>query len=255
MRPSLKVFDHKYCTNLESLTSILNTEGIILIKDIPINESNYFLKDYSRKLGVPSIVSNRYPNIQDGYIHILENTIQPIINKLGKEVISSTSHKFDLHTDEFFSLNMADYVILFCQEKDEKNEGLSTYAHLEDIISDISSNWINLLLGNNFPCRNRLIPILFYENGKLRIRFNSYEILDNLTLVGSDRSILINDIVQGVSKILSKHKKKILLLKGDCLIINNKTTLHGRTGFDFNSSRLFKRIRICSRSNIGLQSV
>ncbi|TAF63562.1 MAG: hypothetical protein EAZ55_13300 [Cytophagales bacterium] len=231
------IHSNHFENNAHKILQNLGIGNAVLIKNVP-TQDNISLLSYCDILGVPSKATIRYPNLQDDFIHIVQDSQVPIKDKNDNIVISSTSQEFDLHTDEYFHSNPADYVLLHCIKADENNGGLSRICFLSKILDKIPEWLYQNLQEEIYPCRKKKTSILFTEKDRLKIKFNPYEILRDC------ENPIIENAVKELLNIAHQRMIHFALEEGDCLILNNKEVLHGRTAFSKNSGRLLKRVRL-----------
>lgn len=234
---------------LKELTNItkeqLHNEGLLIIKNFPNN--NRIITDFSYYFGEPSLSGIKKNNtdevVESEFIRRIELTDQPIKNSIGKRVLSSTSDFFALHTDEYYELNPSKYLILLCVIPDKYKGGKTIISDIREVVKKLPHETIIYLQKNIFPHPAKEISILSSEMKKFYIRYNRYAIESALATTHKNIKIK-HEHLNTFDHQLTKCSKSILLSKEDCLILDNKRILHGRTSFFKNSKRFLKRIRI-----------
>lgn len=155
-------------------------------------------------------------------------------------LLSASSLAFPMHTDCSFLEKTADIVILYCVENSDTG-GESLLLNINDIIPLLPADYIRLLLTKKFAVYSKIYPVLEQWQDRYLIRFNLDEFLANdppdPTGIVSDLKPL-TDLLKDPS-----HFITVKLKPNECLIINNRTCLHGRYAFEGNSRRLFYRAR------------
>ena len=161
---------------------------------------------------------------------------------------SRTASALAPHTDGTFLPRPYDMLILQCVLPDEIG-GETILVAIDDIIAKLSSHQIYSLREAAFPFGGLIAPVLSgplsgqdiryyrgqidhsYEKGIARPQRGAVETLEFLDQILRDPGAQF----------------QFKLAAGDVLIVNNKKTLHGRTGLPEDSERLLFRSRIFSR--------
>lgn len=152
---------------------------------------------------------------------------------------------FEYHTDQAYNRDpemVPNTVMLSCIRNNEKSA--TTYATLEDIISDLTTEELNILRLNEFEfCLgrpeegkgSRLGPVI----DKQGIRLGT----DMLT-----HGEHADAVLKRVRELAAKHAVEVILEPGQTLVIPNRQTVHARTGFepsiDPTSRRWLQRVDI-----------
>ncbi len=224
---------------------LLDTDPIIILKNFP-TQTNKALVELSLGLGVPNRnTSSIQVDMEDSFIYNVEARQEGVKDDEGNWIYSTTHHEFNCHTDGSNNENPYDWVLLLCVRPD-LGGGESILFDIQDIISELSLQTIQLLSQPVYPFYFGLAPILTPDGSSYEIRYNRrdidvYEKSRQLAIPADCKKAL--DHLDQVIK-FSNTKLRFLLNQGDCLIINNKKVLHGRTAFNHNSNRLLKRVRL-----------
>ena len=183
------------------------------------------------------------------YNHIddVKSRKKKITKKNGLLLSSASNDTILLHTDCSYLKKYVDYMILFCIEPAE-NGGESTILSINKLISELSKKTVHTLCNSDFPFRFGFSPVLHLNKNIYHIRFHYGEIITSAKQINFEFSTDQLDALNELrDKLLSsKYILRRKLLKNECLILNNKYTLHGRTSFKGNK-RLLRRVRIISK--------
>jgi alpha-ketoglutarate-dependent taurine dioxygenase len=159
----------------------------------------------------------------------------------GGSILSASNLVFPLHTDCSYLDKPADVVTLYCVENSESG-GESLLLNINKIIPLLPQDYLHLLLTQKFRIYSKEYPILEQSGSLYTIRYSIDEMLSSYpeSEHGSLRSTLepLNNLLNDPS-----HYLTIKLHPNDCLIVNNRTALHGRHAFEPNSRRVFLRAR------------
>jgi hypothetical protein len=168
---------------------------------------------------------------------------------MGLPIYSTTADEFPLHTDEYREPNPSDTVLTLCVEPDLGGEGVSFVVPLEPVVSVLPDDLTSVLSREEFPTEYGLCSILSASDGGLSVKYNRREIHRFAELRRISLSSELADALDRFDAALKSAPRRIELLleRGDCLVLNNRTTLHGRTRFDQRSHRLLKRLRLHRR--------
>lgn len=135
-------------------------------------------------------------------------------------------------------------IILHCVRQAQEG-GQSVLAPLGELLAKLSPGTVTRLQRADFPSRAGLAAVLMTSGGgSLSIRYKRTEIercsrhLD-LALTAEQRAALdqLDDAIER-----SRHHLK--LMPNECMVIDNRTVLHGRTAFPSQSLRLLRRVKV-----------
>jgi alpha-ketoglutarate-dependent taurine dioxygenase len=195
--------------------------------------------------------------------HNSHNTpIWDIKSRQSESVVNTFSEHADeaeLHTDSQYSERPEDHFALYCVEKALCKGGESFFLKVEDIVNDLNESVegrevISFLKDSKYPY---IVPDVFKRNlqgppeftfgyilkdGEMRFRLDAIE-----RALAIDPTLCTKkqvDIFKFLKDTIFDSKKVIYtyLENNECLFINNKTMLHGRTKF-VDPNRHLLRIR------------
>lgn len=252
---------NQYAGSLKSLAAIakkdLDTEGYIVIQNfdndcISIQEKKEKFLSFSEFIGLP--ISH---DIKGTIIWDIKNNAA---SKSFIKTFSEHNHEADLHTDSQYSSYPEDYFGLLTLKRASCGGGISYLLSLQNILKELKSTskglaMMEILMQEKFPF---VVPNVFKKHSskkveyvlgtiltKTEIRYRTDTIqkaLDYHPSICTPRQIAafhyLRDLVRN-----SVYTHKFFLEKGDLFLINNKTTLHGRSSFEDNERHLL-RIRM-----------
>ena len=156
-------------------------------------------------------------------------------------VLSTTSQAFPLHTDCSCLERPADVVTLYCVQSSSKG-GESMVANIKLILKKLTPDYIDFLLKTPFPFYSVRYPILEKNRGSYYVRFSHVELMASVS--DEEYAAITNQLAPFIRELNDPANSITYKLNpNDCLIVNNRTCLHGRTAFEDNSERLFYRMR------------
>lgn len=156
-------------------------------------------------------------------------------------ILSASNLVFPLHTDCSYLEKPADVVTLYCVENSESG-GESLLVNINKLVALLPQEYLQLLLTQKFRIYSREYPILEQPGSRYLVRYSIDEMLasypesehESLRSTLEPFNTLLND---------SSHYHVTKLQPNDCLLVNNRTSLHGRYAFEPNSKRVFLRAR------------
>ncbi|MBE9116537.1 TauD/TfdA family dioxygenase [Lusitaniella coriacea LEGE 07157] len=222
-----------------------NSHKAVLVQNISKIENEIAIKKISASFGNVSRSDVFSPEKEiDDYIHKVQVQKQHKKDSDGFLILSTTHLPFDCHTDGYFDLNPIDIVILQCVTPD-KYGGDSIIVFLEDVISKLDLDIIKILKQPIFPARCGKVSILTENENDFSIRYNRLELNRGAILYNVKLSLLQVEALDRLNSAIESSKIYLKLMPYDCLIIDNKRVLHGRTALSSeNSHRLFRRVQI-----------
>ena len=139
--------------------------------------------------------------------------------------------ELELHTEQAFSELRPDFLCLSCLKGD--TQAKTYYLHVRDIINNLSNEEVELLKQKLWKIG---VDLSFAMNGCSNDIRGPLSILTEKDLLfDQDLMIGINDksktIIDKIIDIYYKFRKFHVLIPGDCLIINNRRLVHGRSSF------------------------
>lgn len=155
-------------------------------------------------------------------------------------ILSASNLPFPMHTDCSFLEKPADIVILYCLENSETG-GESLLLNINNIIPLLPADYTRFLLTKKYTIYSKECPVLEQGEDGYFIRFSLGEFLAGNP---PDADSIVAGLQPLTSLLADPAQLTMVKLKpNECLIINNRTCLHGRHGFEDNSKRLFYRAR------------
>ena len=185
--------------------------------------------------------------------------ISPSATKSEFVTFSEHANEAEMHTDSVYKDNPEDFFALHCVKKANCGGGLSTFLSVKDIVTELTKSQAGIEAIGFFE--NNLCPFLtpdifkidadgpveyvlghILNKGEMRFRIDAIEQAFNLHPELFSDSHLKHFEYLKQTVLNSKHIKTMLLQDDECLFINNKKMLHGRTDFK-DQSRHLLRIR------------
>lgn len=165
-------------------------------------------------------------------------------SKHGFSTSTSRTHlPMDVHTDSSYDPKPHE-LVAFQMVRTSDQGGQSTLVSLEDVLPHLDRTTFEVLQQAIFPFGDKTLPILWPHDTAWRIRYYRTQMEASAGLMGqlSLDAMAATHILDGILK-RDDLTYATALQAGDILFLNNTRVLHGRTGFDPNSSRLMYRIR------------
>jgi L-asparagine oxygenase len=208
----------------------------MLIKNLCTKNYEKILLKYAKELGY--ILS--YKGERNG--EMIHNIYSEPMKQYEK---SSFGSKIPLsfHTEMAFHNIVPSYILLFCLHSDPncKTFIIEQYNILSQL-DLISKNILEKKLFKIYP------PIsytqLYKPKWKPILNNSVFSFANHCKTEYKNQNAM--DAYNNLIDICEKNKSSIILEKGDLLIINNKTQIHGRSDFNSESKRLLKRMYIYS---------
>jgi alpha-ketoglutarate-dependent taurine dioxygenase len=219
----------------EIKNTLVSGGGSCILKNVPVSEDNSFLQLMANYLG-ESVHEAR--NIDGKAVYIVE-----VNENLEVPTYANTPYKFLCHTDCTEFDNPPDTVMLLC-EKQAKKGGESFLVSVEDIINRLNMEDIMILSARQFPFGNKLYPILGYHYDQPVMRYNRVSLDSFRKFYNFKFAEETLNVIDKMDAIMDEIKISFKLKAHECLIINNKTLLHGRGEFPAKSPRRMKRLRL-----------
>jgi hypothetical protein len=222
--------------------------GISLIRNFPLE--NRKLKAFALQLGLPSKCSLEKANtnkkiVESGFIHRVEAEKYPPVNSSGSIVISRSNRSFALHTDEYFAPDPSDMLVMVCYRGCPLNGGATLVCKVKNIVGHLSQRCLSELAKPQFQHPCGLVPVLQRFGQLWFVRFNPYDLAD-LSRLANRPNVSRIACLNKFGAVALQKSQRLHLKRGDCIILNNWTNLHGREAFASTSDRLLKRVRIRS---------
>ena len=196
-----------------------------------LNELRLKLHAYASRYGFPI----SYVQEQGG--NIVQN-IFPIQKTETQQISTSSKIELGLHTETAFHPYKPSAVLLLCLRGDP--EAVTTYAYVDEIVKHITPMMLNTLTR---PWFTTSIDESFRTEGQPDMELTCsilreevyglnplYEITYDEALMkatNAQAEEALNELREAIKKCI----RKIVLDTGDLLVINNRTTIHGRLPF------------------------
>lgn len=238
-------------TRVADLIRDLDAKGAVLIQQFPTQGSDVELIKLAITLGVPLVAPASYRNDSGGstIISRIEEKCTPALNDHSQLVKSTTSEAINLHTDCATIVDIPHFVIFLCVQEAELG-GDTLLADGRAALDFLPVNISTGLMTNCFPAEDRFLPVIMENDGDPVFRWNTNALAEGyITGMEADSDAMFSAWCCALNKVTTR----IRLKAGDCLIINNKKILHGRTSFQ-GGSRLIKRIRLYDKRKLGHDS-
>jgi len=260
-----QAYKNNFSTLIVKLKEELDTTGYVLIQNYDIDFDNL---DKTKK----------------DYLHLCEQLGNPISHDTKNSIIwdikskpassknegvitySEHNHEADLHTDSQYSSYPEDYFGLLTLNKAKCGGGLSYILTLSDIMLELNeteegreiirifkTTKYPFIVPNVFKRGNESEPEFVFgkilENGEIRFRVDTIQkaLNYNSDFCTDEQIYAFNYFVDFVRK--TEKTKKFFLENNDLVLINNKTTLHGRSSFT-DYDRHLLRIRMNKFSHV-----
>ncbi len=220
--------------------------GCCLVKDFTTDADNTLLIKLTNSLGVPACGETvpEHP-LEDDFIYRIEAIGDGIVHFAGHLIDSTTAAEFLSHTDGYASPDPYDVIILHCM-KAASHGGESLLIHLDDIMRRLTAKEIDILQMKAYPTAFGLRPILYVEQGQMKIRYNrsSIEKWAQTHRCKLGRGYL--ELLDRLDRLIDfdNANYRHTLQPEECMVVDNKRMLHGRTAFPPEDGRLLKRVRL-----------
>lgn len=219
-----------------AVNQALDEPGAIVLHGFAGPEPHDDLARLGRAIGTLSAADIATP---DGdWIHRVEARETPLQDSVGNPILSTTHGHFACHTDEFFSPHPADVVMQFCVQAAQDGGGRSVVAFVRDIVARLDEGQIDVLSAATFPVRFGHTALLAAHDGGWHLRYNRDE-LPRRSLTPAQCAAL-----DALEDAIDRCAYDFALAPGDCLVLDNRTALHGRTRFGLHSGRVLLRMRV-----------
>ena len=231
----------------EVKAGIISRHRSVLITNFGNGESNKPLIDLATSLGRPHIQCGlpTHP-VEDKIVFRVECCGEGIRDSRNVLLYSTTHLGFPSHTDGSGKPIPYDVVLLYCVRQDQDG-GKSTVVTLDDLMISLKPQSIETLRTKSFPVPFGIAPVISGDGSDLWIRYNAEELsfyarLRRFELTENQKNALA-DLAGSISS-LEVKQPGVQISPGQCLVIDNKRALHGRTSFSPAGNRLLKRVRL-----------
>lgn len=223
----------------------LTNRATFVVTDYPVQNNNALLTYAAElKIGRPDVraaFSDRPPGM-----HVVRELPKATLNEFGHKMLSTTNDYFPLHTDEYYNDTPSRFVLLLCITPADEG-GTTLVAHVDDIVTDLDAPTRLALMQPIFPTPSGPKSILEETADGWNMRFNELEIRRAKDFIGTRSRPLPKESIAAIVAVreaAERHMRRYDLKTGDCLVIQNYRTLHGRTEFSGKARRLMMRVRI-----------
>jgi L-asparagine oxygenase len=207
---------------------IPSTPNTTEIKDDLTPTATRTLIEVAKNFGTPISFAQE----QNG--RLIQNIV-PVAQSRDRQISTSSESELLLHTEAAFHPYRPDHIFLMCL-RDDAN-ALTTYATIESIFPKLTSGEVSILSRPKFetsldesfispkqPDTKLLVSILAHNEP------NGWSMTFDYALMrGIDEQAEI--ALQSFKNAVIGSAKSICLKKGDIAVIDNRTTVHGRTQF------------------------
>lgn len=232
-----------WSTFVQGIKSSILKHGVVVIENLAYDPNNDLLLRLAMSLGKLSLEDVIVPENLNSYVHHIEAKETPLEDSHGFKILSTTDLEFACHTDDYFSEHPSDVILFQCVHQAEHG-GDSIIAFLSDVLTKLDTSTIADLKRSSFPSHFGLVAILTDEGGELFIRYNRIEVERSCQRIqvslSQDQLAALDKLDEAIES--SKHYLK--LMPNECIVINNKKVLHGRTAFSQASNRLLRRVKL-----------
>lgn len=220
-------------------TALLTKPGGCIVTEMPCSDDDAALEQLSYALGEPLLETH---NLRGGMVCRVE------VESHADRPYASTSLHFPGHTDCVDYADPPDTVLLLC-ERPAASGGESFAAHLDDFLPLLSAEDIFALNKADFYFRYGYLPILTLQQRKVAIRYNRIM----LDLFCPDQNPEREALLDRLDAAIQSVSFRLSLQQGECLILNNHTTVHGRSAFVDKPGKQAELGRLLKRSRLSLQ--
>lgn len=240
-----------------ALLERFRNDGLLLISQVP-NDENFSLLALARRFGplIPSGIVGSGFRLENGYVYRVESDVErQEVDFDGQHITSQTSHYFACHTDGYRSKLPASVVLLMCVRRSRLG-GETLVSPLDHILAGLAPEEVKLLRKPRYPSKAGFGPILYGSAERPSVRFNYLEIERYCQLNGYEMPAALKEVLNKFrgATVEVRARFRFLLNPGECLILDNRRVLHGRTEFAPHSDRLLKRVWVRSHSECAWES-
>lgn len=242
----MKTIAFSRLASLDSLArlQLLARHGMLVVTSTPLEDE--VILGLARSLGLISgedREASARRNRGIGGIDIVRPLDPPLKDPFGNIILSTTRAPFALHTDQFFLEEPADIVMLLCCETDGRG-GDSVVANVRSVVAGMPSDSVRSLMEPFVRVPFGLTSVLRATPTGWQVAYNRYEIDKMAITLAHSYSASQLAILDSFEKHAARAAIQLPLAQGDCLLLDNRTVLHGRTAIRPDSSRLLKRLRV-----------
>lgn len=189
-------------------------------------ELDDFLLDYAKKYGTPV----GYDRERDG---AMVQNIFPDRKEARSQISSSSAVVLQMHTEAAFHPYKPDWILLACVRGDKR--AATTFATLDDILYELDEGSLWELRQPDFMTT---VDKSFRTKGEPDKEYIVRPLVGSGDWVLTYDADLMRPLTDHAAKAfgklggaIKKRTRKVVLDAGDILVINNRTTVHGRNSF------------------------
>ena len=224
------------------------------MRGVACDADNASLRTLGEALGNASATGIRPGdrNAEQHGVNRVEAMEAPRLDPAGNVILSTSAQDFPLHTDDTFTPEPVRYVLMHCWQADPSGAGVSELAHVDDLLPQLPTAMQEVLRTGQFAAPYGSGPVLFdtpdvstaQAASTIGIRFNHRDFLGYAQRFGPPLGTAQHAALEAVLAAARASTQRLLLARGDCLVVDNHKVLHGRTAFNARSGRLLKRLRV-----------
>ena len=231
---------------VSAVTEAIQFPGAVRLQAFEADSENTLLAKLALDLG--KVVADRpradqQALVENGFITRIESRPQPVKDNLGFNILSSTAEEFPPHTDHYLHSHPADVVMFQCVTYDPAG-GETLLIYLRNILENIKTEYVPLLRKVAYPTHFGKVAIIEGNDVQTSIRYNRVEI-ERAAKVRQEPLDAEQELaLDALDEAIQAAAQRFALHADECLVVNNRTALHGRTAFSPQSGRLLKRVRL-----------
>ena len=217
----------------------------VLIRNFGTGETNERLIKLAYSLGKPhgGYSLPDHP-LEDGLVFRVEVRGEGVMDPSGAVIYSTTCADIPCHTDGVNKPMPYDLALLHCIRQDASG-GETVLVQLEEVIERLPPDALGLLREEGYPFAFGRAPIIAGEGKQMWIRYNAQETA-YYGEAGAPLSPQHRHALAQLEAALAEPaaQERFHLSPGECLVIDNRRVLHGRSACPKGGRRLLKRIRL-----------
>lgn len=222
----------------------LREDGAALLRRLADNASLLAIAQSLGPIMVPGVAMD--PNLHDGLIYSVQprNAGAGARDNYGNTILSTTNLRFVLHTDAYNSAEPPRFVLLMRTDAGEQDEE-PTKSYVSDgdqALVRMPSRQLDLLKQPRFPSARGSVALVEMYEDQRRLRFNPEEI----ARWGDKPDPPIAAALNLLTELLIDGQEEFVLEPGDCLVLDNWRTVHGRSEIPAGSPRRLSRVWVAS---------
>jgi alpha-ketoglutarate-dependent taurine dioxygenase len=218
----------------------------VIIRNFGTGETNERLIKLAYALGKPygGYSLPEHP-LEDGLVFRVEVRGEGVMDPSGEVIYSTTCADIPCHTDGVNRPAPYDLALLHCIRQDASG-GETVLVQLDELIERLPPDVMGLLREQGYPFAFGTAPIIAGDGDEVWIRYNAQEMAFYSETGGASLSPQHRHALAKLEAALSEPtaQEKFRLSPGECLLIDNKRVLHGRSACSKGGHRLLKRVRL-----------